>query len=123
MKYLCLCHYDLEMFSRLGPADFEELGRICTPRDEALKASGKALMIGSIATPDQFRVVRADGDGFVCEDRPYAETSQPFGAFFIVEAESMDEAVEIARMHPTTHASHLMGGGIEIRPIEQLEQL
>jgi len=123
MKFLCLCHYDLDKFSRLGPAEFEELGRICAPLDEALKASGKASLVGSLGTPEQFRVLRADGDGVTSEDGPYFETREPFGAFFIVEAESMDEAAELARLHPTTHTSHLMGGGIEIRPIEQLEEI
>ena len=123
MKFLCLCHYDLNAFGRLGPSDFEEIGRICAPHDAALKASGKVSLIGSLGTPDRFRTLRADQDGVTAADGPYAETSEPFGAFFIVEADSIDEAVEIARLHPGTHLGHMMKGGIEVRPIEQLEQL
>ena len=51
------------------------------------------------------------------------ETREPFGAFFIVEANSIDEAVEVARLHPGSHLGHMMKGGIEVRPIDQLEQL
>ena len=123
MKFLCLCYYDLDGFARFGPADFEEMGRICAPHDAQLKASGKVSLIGSLGMPDQFKTLRADADGVPVSDGPYADTNEPFGAFFIVEAESIDEAVEIARLHPGTHLGHSMKGGIEVRPIDQLEQL
>jgi hypothetical protein len=123
MKFLCLCHYDLAAFATLGPADFEDIGRICAPHDEELKASGKVSLIGSLGMPDQYRTLRADQDGVTTTEGPYAETGEPFGAFFIVEANSIDEATEIAKLHPGTHLGHLMKGGIEIRPIDQLEQL
>ena len=123
MKFLCLCHYDLAAFGTLGPADFEEIGRICAPRDEELKATGKVSLIGSLGMPDQFRTLRADRDGVTVSEGPYSETGEPFGAFFIVEADSIDKAVEIARLHPGTHLGHFLKGGIELRPIDQLEQL
>lgn len=122
MKFLCLCHYDLAGFAKFGPADFEEMGRICAPHDAALKATGKVSMIGSLGMPDQFRTLRADASGVTVGDGPYAETAEPFGAFFIVEADSIDQAVEIARLHPGTHLGHMMKGGIEVRPIDRVEQ-
>ncbi len=122
MKYLCLCHYDLEGFAALGPADFEEMGRICAPHDAALKATGKVPLIGSLGMPDSFRTLRADAAGVRVEEGPYAATREPFGAFFVAEAESIDEAVEIARLHPGTHLGHMLKGGIEVRPIDTLEQ-
>lgn len=123
MQFLCLCHYDLEAFGKLGPADFAEIGRICAPHDAALKASGKVSMIGSLGLPDQFRTLRADASGVTLSNGPYEATNEPFGAFFIVEADSIDEAVEIARLHPGTHLGHLMKGGIEVRPIDQVEEV
>ena len=98
------------------------LGHICAPRDAELKASGKVPIIGSLGMPDQFRTIRADRDGVRVANGPYAETNEPFGAFFIVEADSIDQAVEIARLHPGTHLGHKMNGGIEVRPISQIEQ-
>ena len=123
MKYLCLCHYDLARFSKLEPKDFEEIGRVCEPHDRALKTSGKVSLIGSLGTPDQFKTLRADASEVTLSDGPYEETPEPFGAFFIVEADSIDEAVAIARLHPGTHLGHVMKGGIEVRPIDELEQL
>src|ERR1044072_7333148 len=122
MKYLCLCHYDAAAFAALGPADFEEIGAICAPHDKALKESGHLMLVGSLGMPDQYRTLRADRDGVTVSDGPYAETPEPFGAFFLIEAESMDEAVEIARLHPGTHLGGRMRGGIEIRPVDFFEQ-
>ena len=123
MHYLCLCHYDAAQFARLGPADFEAIGAICAPHDRALKESGKLRAVGSLAMPEQSRTLRADAAGVSVGDGPYAETGEPFGAFFLIEADSLDEATEIARLHPGTHLGAHMRGGIEIRPVEHLEQL
>src|SRR5690348_8787429 len=60
MKFLCLCHYDADQFAALGPADFEEIGRICAPHDAAFKASGHVDMVGSLGMPEQSRTLRAD---------------------------------------------------------------
>lgn len=124
MKFLCLCHYETAAFAKLGPADFEEIGRICAPHDAALKASGHVDMVGSLGMPESFRTLRVRENAVTDEAGPYAETPEPFGAFFIVEAESIDEAVKIARLHPGTHLGNRFGnGGIEVRPIEQIETL
>lgn len=123
MKFLCLCHYDLEAFGKLCPDDFTEIGRICAPRDAELKASGRVSLIGSLGMPHQYRAIRADQDGVSVTDGPYASTNEPFGAFFIVEPDSIEQAVDVARLHPGTHLGHVMKGGIEVRPIDQLEQL
>ena len=123
MHYLCLCPYDAKAFASLGPSDFEEIGRICAPHDQALKESGKLRAVGAFAMPDAYRTLRSGPDGTIVTEGPYAPTDEPFGAFFLIEADSMDEAEAVARLHPGTHLGGLMRGGIEIRPIEQLEQL
>jgi hypothetical protein len=56
-------------------------------------------------------------------DGPYAETDEPLGAFFMIEAEDMDEAAEVASKHPGAHLGRYFGGGIEVRPIDMLNQL
>jgi hypothetical protein len=41
----------------------------------------------------------------------------------MVEAGSIDEAVEVARLHPGTHIGDLFAGGIEVHPVEMFEVL
>jgi hypothetical protein len=123
MKFLCACYYDADAFAKLQPVDFQKLGEICAPHDARFKASGKVSVIGSLSLPKDFRTLRVKNSVVTDEAGPYEQTKEPFGAFFIVDAENMDEAVRVARLHPGTHIGEIMDGGIEIRPIEMLEQL
>ncbi len=123
MKYLCLCYYDEEKFEALTPSDLEALGKECRPHDEELHRSGHLVVLGSLALPGSSRVVRpADGKGgFSVSDGPYAGTKEPFGAFFIIEASDIDEAVGVASKHPGAHVGRYLGGGIEVRPIDTFQ--
>lgn len=118
MKFLCICHFDLGVFSTLGPSDFAELGAACEPHDRALHASGHVDAVGSLGMPHETRVVaRKDGSP---ADRPgpFEASGKPVGAFFIVDAENMEEAVAIAKLHPGPNLPAKFGdGGIEVFPI------
>jgi hypothetical protein len=58
--------------------------------------------------------VRLDGSELLVTDGPFAETKEVLSGFYLVEAESAEEALEIARRIPTLSR---MGGAIEIRQI------
>src|SRR5262245_60040770 len=47
-------------------------------------------------------------------DGPFANTKEVFGGFYLVEADDLDAALEIAQRVPAARA----GGGVEIRPLE-----
>ena len=123
MKFLCLCHYESARFAELKPADFEEIGAICAPHDAALKASGKVEMVGALGMPEQSRTLRVEGGAVTDTAGPFKQMPEPFGAFFIVEAADIDEAVAVAKLHPGTHLGEKFGeGGIEVRPIDFVAQ-
>ena len=48
-------------------------------------------------------------------DGPFIESKDAIGGFFIIEAESLDEATELARSCPGLHLQH---GYVEIRVVE-----
>ena len=121
MKFLCLCYYDAAQFAALTPEDGQKLAELCAPHDEALKGSGRVDFIGSLGMPEQSRTLRANGRTAALEEGPFAASAEPLGAFFLIDAADMDEAVQIASLHPGAHLGHLFGGGIEIRPIEGFE--
>ncbi|MGH6896943.1 MAG: YciI family protein [Geminicoccaceae bacterium] len=121
MKYLCLCYYDQKKFEALTESGLEALGRACRSHDEALRKSGHLLLVGSLALPPSSRTVRPGRDRPSVTDGPFVETSEPAGAFFIIEARDMDEAIEVASKHPAAHVEDL-GWGIEVRPIDMFDQ-
>jgi hypothetical protein len=124
MKYLCICYYNEAAFKAMTPEMGKELGEFCAPHDAQLKAIGKVFMIGSLGMQDQTKVLKGGAHPTV-ENGPYARTANPMGAFFIVEAESMDEAVDIAKLHPGAHIDPkwLGEGAIEVWPLESLEEV
>jgi hypothetical protein len=122
MRYLCLCYYDQKKFDALSKSDLEAIGPACRPHDEALRNSGRLILVGSLALPPSSRTVRPASGRPSITDGPYAATDEPLGAFFIIEADDMDEAVEVASKHPGAHLGRYFGGGIEIRPIDMLDQ-
>jgi hypothetical protein len=123
MRYLCLCYYDQKKFDALSKSDLEALGRACAPHDEALRNSGRLILVGSLALPPSSRTVWPGSGSPSVTDGPYARTDEPFGAFFMIEARDMAEAVEVASKHPGAHVGEYLGGGIEVRPIDMLDQL
>lgn len=124
MKYLCICYYNEAAFKAMTPEMGKELGEFCAPHDARLKASGKVLLIGSLGMQDQTKVIRG-GPRPQVENGPYVHTENPMGAFFIVEAETIVEAVEIATLHPGAHIDPkwLGEGAIEVWPLESLQEV
>ncbi len=121
MKYMCFCYYDTKKFAGLTPEEMEGIPDACRPHDEALNASGKKVLLGSMTDPEMWKSIRpVDGKPSVT-DGPLITMDEQVGAFFVVEAESIDEAVQIASLHPGAHLGQYFGGGIEVCPCELFE--
>jgi hypothetical protein len=67
--------------------------------------SGAALRPSTTAT-----TLRPNGDGILLSDGPYVELKEHLGGYYVIEADDLDDALEVARRCP-------MGSGIEVRPI------
>jgi hypothetical protein len=67
-----------------------------------------------LSPADAGRTLRlADGELLVT-DGPFAETKEVLSGFYLVDAESAEEAMEIAKRVPTLSQ---MGGAIEVRQV------
>jgi hypothetical protein len=116
MKFLCLCHYDVAKHAACTPADFERIKAKCATHDAQLYADPGFVAVGSFAEPTDYAVIHPGDEGPTVTSGPYAQTPEPFGAFFLVEADSLEQAIEIAKLHPGAHLGREFGGGIEVRP-------
>lgn len=117
MKYLGLGYYDPDAFARLSGAEREALGERCAPLDEEFRATGRVRAEASLAE-GRARFLRPSDAGTAVTDGPFAETKEIVGSFFIIEAESLEEAIEVASLHPAARIGSETGWGIELRPIE-----
>jgi hypothetical protein len=59
--------------------------------------------------------VRVVGDRTLMSDGPFADTKEVLGGFCLIEAVSLDEAIEFATRVPTAR----LGGAVEVRPVMQ----
>jgi hypothetical protein len=66
-----------------------------------------------LGRPDDATTVRVQGGRTLTTDGPFASTKEALGGFFVVEAEHLDAAIEVAARVPAAR----LGGAIEIRPV------
>jgi hypothetical protein len=79
-------------------------------RDKGAYVDGNPLQPTQAATSVQVR----DGERLVT-DGPFAETKEQLGGYYIVDVESLDEAIEWAAKIPSARL-----GTIEVRPVMQI---
>ena len=77
-----------------------------------LRARGAWTIGDQLAPPRRARSVRLRDGHRLVTDGPFAETKEAVGGFDLIEAASLDEAVEIAAGHPIAAF-----GTIEVRPL------
>ena len=118
MKYLCLAYYDVEKFEALKPAEIEAIVTNCRPYDEKLRATMKYVAGGSLSEMKDRFVLRPKRGQPSITDGPYAETKEQVGGMFIIEADSREEAIRVASLHPAAHMNEELGWAVEVLPVE-----
>jgi hypothetical protein len=91
----------------------EEEARATTAEYMELRADPRMFggaHLRPVETATTVRVVDAQP---LITDGPFANTKEVFGGFFLLEADDLDAAVEIAKQIPAARR----GGGVEIRPM------
>lgn len=121
MKFLCLCYYDTVAFALLDATEIEDVGKACRPHDAALKATGKVVAQGSLSAPEGWsHFISRDGRPQL-RPGPYQESTRLAGAFFLVDAGSVEEAQDVASKHAAANYGEHIGFAVEVRPCEMFE--
>jgi hypothetical protein len=68
-----------------------------------------------MAGPQDATTVRVQDGQTLVTDGPYAEIKDAVGGYLFFEADDLDAAIEVAARIPAAR----LGGGIEIRPLQQ----
>jgi len=118
MKYLGLAYFTPEKFDAMAPDDIKELVSQCPPLDEKMRATGKVLISASLGDLENWRTLRPRGGKTRVTDGPYAESKEVVGGLFIIEADSSDEALRIASMHPAATLGEEGGWAVELIPMD-----
>jgi hypothetical protein len=110
MRYMCLVYIDPVLAGAASKDEWEEIDRESLAFNAALKESGHYLASNALSEPQTARTLRVRGGRATWTDGPFAETKEHLGGFFLIEAEDLDEAREIA-----ARTSIARMGAIEVR--------
>lgn len=113
MEFMILIHSD-ENRPGPGPGEpgFDEFMGEWMAYNQKLIAGGHWVSGASLApTTTATTLRRTAGQAPEIIDGPYVETKEQFGGYYLISAESLDEAIELASMLP------MDAGSLEIRPV------
>ena len=116
MKYLGLAYEEETKLNALSESEWDALRKETLAYVDDLRRSGRLVATSALESARTAKTVRVRGGEPSVTDGPFAETKEQLGGFFLFEATSMDEAVEVASKWPSARI-----GTIEVRPI--LEEL
>jgi hypothetical protein len=111
MQYMLLIYSGdaIEEFEKLSEEERQSvLGEYYAISETAGVAGGNQLQPAETAT-----TVRVDDGQTLTTDGPFATTKEVLGGYYLLEADDLDAALEIAARVPAAR----MGGAVEVRPV------
>jgi len=112
MKYALLIYQVPGSFEALSPEQQQ-----ASQREYMAIGSAPGVVGGEgLQGVDHATTVRVRDGRTITTDGPFAETKEIFGGFYLVEADHLDTAIQVASRIPAVH----QGGSVEIRPILEM---
>ena len=113
MQYMLLIYDDQTKWPQLSE---EEYGKVY--EEYASVARAKATKHSAqLQGAETAKTVRMNGGGEpLVTDGPFAETKETLGGYYLVEAESIDDALALAARIPSAR----LGGSVEVRPVVEM---
>ncbi len=91
----------------------EEEQQAMTQEYMAISQDPKTKGAADLGDLSQATTVQVENGKALTTDGPFAETKEYLGGFYLIEAENLDEAIEVAGKIPAART----GGAIEVRPV------
>jgi hypothetical protein len=109
MKFLLANYIDPEKVTRLSASDQQEI-----VREYMSIAESPGVIDGQQLQPvETATTVRVKDGETLLTDGPFVDAKEHLGGFFLVEADDLDAALELAARVPAAR----MGGAVEVRPL------
>jgi hypothetical protein len=115
MRYLCLIHLDEQDLKAMPAAEESALNGRHLDFNDGLRTSGNFIVAEALASPVASSCVRVRDGKTTITDGPYAESKEMIAGFYLLEADTMDEAIKLAAQIPSATF-----GTVEVRPARQL---
>jgi hypothetical protein len=112
MKYMMLIHHgdnDPQAWERLSQ---EERAEVTRGYQEINRTPGVTPGVW-MQPPETATTVRVQDGRTLTTDGPFVAVKEALGGYFILEADDLDAAIEVAARVPAAR----MGGAVEVRPV------
>jgi hypothetical protein len=116
MKYLMLIHqgdaptpYTPDEWAKLSEDEQNAVYRDY----QAINQDARVTPGEQMEPPETATTVRVQDGRTLTTDGPFAEVKEAIGGYFILEADDLDAAIELAGRVPAAR----MGGAVEVRPV------
>lgn len=115
MKYMMLIYQTEDALDESARAEcYEKSTKLC----RELAAKGKFIGAAPLHPVSTATTVRIRDGKTLVTDGPFAETREHLGGFYLIDAQDLDEAIQIAtRIPPAAY------GTVEIRPVREIPGL
>jgi hypothetical protein len=115
VQYMLLIYNQEDNWERLS--DGEQAAAIRAYRDftEELRSAGAMVAGDRLQHTTNATTVRVRDGQQLVTDGPFAETKEQLGGYYLIEADSLDDAIKWAAKLPGSHH-----GSVEVRPIAQV---
>ena len=115
MKYLCMVLVDEKKLEALSANELQALDDESLAYDDSLRKRGHLITAQALESVQTATMVRIRNGKVSLTDGPFAETNEQIGGFLLIEAQDLNQAIQLAANVPVIRL-----GGIEVRPIKEL---
>jgi len=115
VKFMLLIYTDSSVMDTLPAPQFDSMMRDCLTHADELRAGGKLLESQQLEGAETAKSVRIRQGRLTITDGPFAEAKEVLGGFNLIEADSIEEAVEMAKEFPWART-----GCVEVRPVRDI---
>jgi hypothetical protein len=116
MKYLCTIYGEEGQWSSATPEQMSEVLEAYGAFGEEAGQAGVILAGEGLEPTSSATTVRVRDGERMLTDGPFAETKEQLGGFYLLECNSLDEAIEWASKIPGAAS-----GSVEVRPVMNYE--
>ncbi|MDF0751032.1 YciI family protein [Marinobacter sp. 71-i] len=115
MKYVALVYYQESIINSMTEKEWHDLNQECIAGVERLTDQGKFVTGQPLQPIETATTVRVRDGEVLISDGPFAETKEQLAGFYLLDANDLNEALQLAGRIPPARF-----GSIEVRPVREL---
>jgi hypothetical protein len=116
MNFLMMLYADEKAGAAFSHAEMAKAMDLMYAYNASLEKAGAFVSTSGLAPTTSAKTVSHPDGALRVEDGPFAETREQLGGFYIIKADSMEDAVRLAALCPAAQWGH-----IEVRPFAHFE--